>query len=58
MTAVTPTARERHAAALRPPPRPSASARTETVIRQLIKDKQQINFRSAARAYAGIGRKP
>lgn len=56
MTDQTLTARERRAAALRlaaQTKRQTAIARTETAIRQLIKDKQQINFRSVART-AGV----
>jgi len=50
------TARERRAAALRlaaQAKRQAAVARAETAIRQLIKDKEQINFRSVART-AGV----
>ncbi len=56
MNGTTPTARERRAAALRraaQAKRQAAITRTDTAIRQLIKDKQQINFRSVARA-AGV----
>lgn len=56
MNGPAPTAPERRAAALRraaQAKRQAAITRTETAIRQLIKDKQQINFRSVART-AGV----
>jgi len=56
MSDSTLTAPERRAAALRlaaQARRQAAVARAETAIRQLIKDKKQINFRSVART-AGV----
>jgi len=53
MSDTTPTAPERRAAALRraaQAKQQAAITRTETAIRQLIKDKQEINFRSVARS--------
>jgi hypothetical protein len=52
MNATTVSASERRAAALRlaaQAKRQAAVARADTAIRQLIKDKEQINFRSVAR---------
>lgn len=56
MTASTVTAGERRAEALRraaQAKRQAAITRAETAIRKLIKDQQEINFRSVARA-AGV----
>jgi hypothetical protein len=56
MTSATTTAGERRAEALRraaQAKRQAAVTRAETAIRKLIKDQQEINFRSAARA-AGV----
>ena len=56
MSGRTLTASERRAAALRlaaQAKRQTAVARAETAIRQLIKEKEQINFRSVART-AGV----
>jgi hypothetical protein len=56
MTSVTATAGERRAEALRraaQAKRQAAVTRAETAIRKLIKDRQEINFRSVARA-AGV----
>lgn len=56
MTSAPATAGERRAEALRraaQAKRQAAVTRTETAIRKLIKDRQEINFRSVARA-AGV----
>jgi hypothetical protein len=56
MTTTTATAGERRAGALRQAAqakRQAAVTRAETAIRKLIKDQQEINFRSVARA-AGV----
>jgi hypothetical protein len=52
-TGTPPTPAERRAGALRraaQAKRQAATARAETAIRQLVKNKQEINFRSVARA--------